>query len=899
MTAPSAALTAALGARYRLDGELGRGGMGVVWRAHDTQLGRDVAIKVLAPHVVGEAAERFLREIRLLATLQHPHIVPLFDAGIVGETAWYSMPLVEGESLGERLGRGPVPAAETVSLLRDVAGALDAAHARGVVHRDVKPANILLSGGRALLADFGVAGIVAAATGDGAERLTGTGAAVGSLAYMAPEQLTAGAAEARTDQFGLACVAYELLAGHSLFDEATAASPARSPAAALAARLTGAVPPLPAERGLPAAVHTVLSRALAPEPGARFESCGAFVAALATALETPAPTPARRVSGRTAGIAAGVLAAAAIAVLLARGTGGAGRSDDDGEPLARTSDMVQLTSNGGSFAPSFGPDGRALLYALKECAPGGACTFAAEIRGAPGEAPRRIADGFELITRTTWSPDGRWVLLQAQRAGVMGMYLVPALGGPTRFVGRGLGSFLGSGDSLLVAPFETPRGVARARVLTTADTVTRDTITVRGNAPNALALFEASPSGGLVAFTTVSGGSQKASILRRDGTVADTLRLLRTPAASSAWRWTREGDALVWALPDTVVRNRVDIVFWPVDPASGRVTGPLRTVLRHVASGHSRVDIAAGTRDLVLDVGAPRFAALLVERDAAGRLRTTPWRTRTVPLYAAMRPDGRAIALVEAGADSVFTLLLHDLPSGTDRQVARLTDLVSGGAYTGSPELRWVGDDAVEVLQRRPDGRVSLLAVDVRTGRSQVMAVLPPPTIAALPMPGGAVVALRHFETRLVRVHADGRADSLDLPSAAVTAPLDAVALDASRMALFVVDDARSDFAIWEVNWSTRRVTRLAAVPYSDGQPSIWQAAGTVHVASMASEGQLTLFRLDAGRQAPTRLATLAAAGLSWPRLSLSANQSRGVLFGVDVAVDLWSVPGALANGRR
>ena len=173
-------VAAALGGRYRVERELGRGGMGVVYLAVDTQLGRRVAIKVLPPAVDPEHAERFLREVRVLSSLQHPHIVPLHDAGTtVDGLTWYSMPYVEGGSLRDRIAHGPLLAARmAIEILRDVASALDAAHAKGIIHRDVKPANMLLADDRALLADFGVARAVGAHVVD--RTLTSAGTAVGS-----------------------------------------------------------------------------------------------------------------------------------------------------------------------------------------------------------------------------------------------------------------------------------------------------------------------------------------------------------------------------------------------------------------------------------------------------------------------------------------------------------------------------------------------------------------------------------------------------------------------------------------------------------------------------------------------------------------------------------------------
>jgi len=186
-----AELQSSLGADYTFDRELGGGGMARVFLAHERGLGRPVVIKILNPELAeGINADRFEREIRLAASLQQANIVPLLSAGRAAKYAYYTMPFVEGRSLHDRIARdGALPIVEGVSLLRDVARALAYAHERGVVHRDIKPGNVLLSGGTAVVTDFGIAKALTAARGDGAlATLTQTGIGIGTPAYMAPEQ---------------------------------------------------------------------------------------------------------------------------------------------------------------------------------------------------------------------------------------------------------------------------------------------------------------------------------------------------------------------------------------------------------------------------------------------------------------------------------------------------------------------------------------------------------------------------------------------------------------------------------------------------------------------------------------------------------------------------------------
>ncbi len=277
MTDPFAELNAALPDHYVIDRELGRGGMALVYLARDTRHERFVALKTLRPEIaIALGRERFLREIKLAARLQHPNILPVYDSGDAGGTLYYVMPYVEGESLRDRLDREPqLPVDDALQIAREVAEALSYAHEHDVVHRDIKPENIMLSGGHAIVADFGIARAVSAAGGD---KLTQTGLAIGTPAYMPPEQASgSGQVDRRSDIYSLACVLYETLAGQPPFSGPTAQ-------AIMARHSLDAVPRLKIVRdAIPDDLEVVIERALEKVPADRYQTSGEFAKALATA----------------------------------------------------------------------------------------------------------------------------------------------------------------------------------------------------------------------------------------------------------------------------------------------------------------------------------------------------------------------------------------------------------------------------------------------------------------------------------------------------------------------------------------------------------------------------------------------------------------------------------------
>jgi len=296
-------LRIALAGRYALERELGRGGMAVVFLARDPRHDRAVAIKVLRDEIAAAlGAERFLREIQIAAKLHHPHILPLYDSGAAADLLYYVMPYVEGESLRQRLDRETqLPLDDALAITRQVASALAYAHSHDVVHRDIKPENILIESGEAVVADFGIARAITAAGGD---KLTQTGMAIGTPLYMSPEQAGGGAIDGRSDLYSLACVLYEMLAGHPPFLGGTAQ-------AILARHALDPVPPLRTARGtVSGAVEQALDRALAKSPADRYATALKFAEALGGSGRSGVPPASGRSRRLSAALGVGLALAA-------------------------------------------------------------------------------------------------------------------------------------------------------------------------------------------------------------------------------------------------------------------------------------------------------------------------------------------------------------------------------------------------------------------------------------------------------------------------------------------------------------------------------------------------------------------------------------------------------------
>ncbi len=432
---------------YEILEAIGAGGMGEVYKARDTRLGRDVALKVLAAHVASrpEFRQRFEREARAVASLNHPHICQLYDIGREGETDYLVMEYLDGEPLSARLRKGALPPAQTVELARQIADALGQAHRKGVVHRDLKPGNIMLTRAGAKLLDFGLAKTSPVVEGSDASTLTSAltsrGHILGTLQYMAPEQLQGKEADPRSDIFALGGVLYEAATGRRAFE-------ASDPASLIAAILERDPPPASLQSLTPPALDRLIRVCLNKDPDQRWQNAHDLLPQLRWMAEGAADSKTADALPRTARLWAAAAVALALA-LIAVGYLYLRKS-----PLAQEGVQftfpAQLGGPLGSEVPSVSPDGRHVAFWSKDAA-GRELLW---VRSLDSSTARPL-EGTEGAAYHFWSPDSRSVAFFAEQK----IKRISLSGGPPQPVascassGLLLGAAWGSAGDILLAPY--------------------------------------------------------------------------------------------------------------------------------------------------------------------------------------------------------------------------------------------------------------------------------------------------------------------------------------------------------------------------------------------------------------------------------------------------------------
>ncbi len=559
----------------RISSEIGRGGMGVVYLAEHLHLGRKVALKLLPQEYAQNERfrERFVRESRLAATIDHPNVIPVYDAGEAEGLLYISMRYVEGEDLRTLINReAPLDPGRAVGILERIAAALDAAHASGLVHRDVKPGNVLLGkSGEVFLTDFGLTRRT-----DSQTALTGTGLVVGTVAYMAPEQFRGGDLDGRTDIYALGCLLYACLTGNPPFDRDTEA-------ATMFAHLNDP-PPRPSEESdrVPSELDAVVARAMAKRKEDRYETCGEFARKARLALvpstdlddtkpepPTPslgtkkAPRPRRRLKIALISLGGLLVVLVGLSVLFADGDPGGdvapgrvlftSRRDGNWEVYVADADGSNprnLTNNSAEDEPSAASrDGKKIAFRTHRDG-----TWEIYSMNADGSGVRRLTDGEGENFWPTWSPNGAFISFTRDRDETTGIFVMNADGSNVRPV------------------VTTPRGFDDYRVASspwhsrssfapTSDSIVFEAIGQAGSDIFVMSLRSGetkklttdpgidrsavwSPAGDLIAFTSNRDGNSEIYTMRPDG--SRQTRITNNSADDAFPSFTSDGKHIVF-----------------------------------------------------------------------------------------------------------------------------------------------------------------------------------------------------------------------------------------------------------------------------------------------------------------------------------------------------------------
>jgi eukaryotic-like serine/threonine-protein kinase len=636
-----ARLSAALADRYRIERQLGQGGMATVYLAEDLRHRRRVAVKVLRPELAAViGAERFLAEIRTTANLQHPHILPLFDSGEVGGLLYYVMPYVSGESLRTRLTREvQLPISEVVRLAHEIGGALDYAHRQGVIHRDIKPENILLQDGTALVADFGIALAVSNA---GGSRLTQTGLSLGTPGYMSPEQAAGDrTVDARCDVYALGAVCYEMLTGQPPFIAASTQ--------ALIAKLMTETPAAPSasRKSVPPEMDGAILAALEKLPADRPGTPAEFVSQLEA--RTTRPQTAARARSRSSLILPHGKPVWWLAFAAGLLVGMFGTAWWLPRKISRAEDRRgQITFTGRAFSPAISPDGEFVAYVDLTCklAQLGVCRSALLLQEAGTNQPVTLLSNALELDQLRWAHDGATLLfdgdLDSARSGI---FAIPRLGGSPRAIAP-LASFDShpSGDTIVVVQPHRDSS-ALARIIRLQDGTVVDSIALPFGRVVDVAWR---PDGRHLAW--VSDFSIR--VTTRHGDLTATIPITNRRHV----RWNPTGDALL--VFNAGVGREDELMRIGIDRAGRAIGAPEVALARVPTLYRGEFDVARRSGRLILATGTSMVDLWLFQREAGGIAGQPITHGSTWYGRPGLSPDGRTLYYLRGDAlgDNLYQL---------------------------------------------------------------------------------------------------------------------------------------------------------------------------------------------------------------------------------------------------
>ncbi|HEY6925980.1 MAG TPA: protein kinase [Steroidobacteraceae bacterium] len=713
---------------------LGAGGMGVVYRAEDTRLGRAVALKFLLPQSSLDAAAktRFLQEARSAAALDHPNLCTVHEVGESEDgRVFLAMALYAGETLKARLDReGPLPVGDALDIAEQIARGLSCAHAAGIVHRDLKPGNVMLvPNGPVKILDFGLA-----KARD--QSLSVPGSRVGTASYMAPEQVRGETVDACTDLWALGVVLYEMLTGQKPF-------PGDHEVAIAHAILYDAIPSAAMLRAaMPSAVEDLIGKLLQKDPARRYRAADELLVHIVS-MRSHAELSIRSAKVRGARFRwpftvnpRRILTVAAIVAVAAGGlvTGKALLVGRNVTTMSQA-EITQLTFGGNARTPALSPDGLRLAYSVRQCGTNGRCNADVVVQDMEGAGKATVARGLANVYNIQWASNGRYLVVLGDLPGspVFGPYSVPSLGGmEPRYLGCCRGVVAGSSDTVLVAADPGNDTATWVRWVTVADGTTHDSLLLRR--PPGWVRFWVDPLAGSDRLLTLALSTSEVllGVVQRDGRILDSLRL-ESPILVHAspdgtgvlvWQGSRSGpdagdpwqypldlvryplgaDGHFASRPDTILKGLLMALSGPwILPmarngnlvyASGSASFDLwllqRTGARGVITGRRRLAVGTGYMDGKFSPDAERVGVLRGVVIRERRLKQlyimssdsgpeTPVGSPQDVVQWEWTPDGSKILLAVRVAPDSLALEEMDLPGGANRVLAKVGDVQLGG----------------------------------------------------------------------------------------------------------------------------------------------------------------------------------------------------------------------------